>query len=62
MRRRENTRTPRTLYAAVFFSYFSFGTYQPYIIVYAVEMGARYDELGIVTSVGNASPAIFQPL
>ena len=50
------------IYITAFLGAFSTGLYQPFINVYAVELGATYNELGIITSVGNAAPTIFQPI
>ncbi len=53
---------PKTAYLVSFLSSIGGGFYWPYISIYAVELKASYSEIGIVTSISNASPMVLQPL
>jgi len=53
---------PKITYVVSFLSSLGSGFYWPYISIYAVEIGASYSEIGIVTSISNASPMVLQPL
>ena len=58
----KNSDVPPIIYATAGLIAFSGGLYQPYLNIYAVEIGATYSEMGIITSVGNAAPTILQPI
>lgn len=56
------TKIPQVAYTIAFTGSLSGGFYGPYIAIYAVELGASYAEIGIVSAVSNVSPMILQPL
>ncbi|MEX2701831.1 MAG: MFS transporter [Candidatus Baldrarchaeota archaeon] len=58
----KNSDVPPIIYATAGLTAFSGGLYQPYLNIYAVEIGATYSEMGIITSVSNAAPTILQPI
>lgn len=58
----KNSDVPPIIYVTAGLIAFSGGLYQPYLNIYAVEIGATYSEMGIITSVNNAAPAILQPI
>ncbi len=58
----KNSDVPLIIYATAGLTAFSGGLYQPYLNIYAVEIGATYSEMGIITSVSNAAPTILQPI
>lgn len=58
----QREKIPKAAYIASFLSSVGGGFYWPYISIYAVEIGASYSEIGIVTSISNASPMVLQPL
>ena len=53
---------PRTAYAIAFTTSLGGGFYWPYISIYAVELGASYSEIGLISAISNASPTVLQPL
>ncbi len=62
---RENTefaKEIRKVYLATSLSGFSSGLYVPFVGIYAAELGFNYGEMGLLRSVGNVAPNLFQPL
>ena len=58
----QGTKVPKNVYLVSFMGSLSGGFYWPYIPIYAVEMGASYSQIGLVASISNAAPNVFQPL
>ncbi|MHA1616697.1 MAG: MFS transporter [Candidatus Njordarchaeales archaeon] len=59
---KNRSKVPRTAYGIAFTSSLGGGFYWPYVNIYAVELGASYSEIGLVSAISNASPTVFQPL
>ncbi|MGQ4833520.1 MAG: MFS transporter [Candidatus Asgardarchaeia archaeon] len=52
----------KKVYLATSLSGFSTGLYVPFVGIYAAELGFTYGEMGLLRSVGNVAPNLFQPL
>ncbi len=58
----QDTNVPKSVYVVAFTSSLAGGFYWPYISIYAVEIEASFFEIGLVSSISNAAPTVFQPI